>query len=93
MVQGSSSNTSMPQERTFPAARKSASAFWSTMPGRAVLTTITPSFIWANCCGPNMWWVSSVRGRCTEMKSAMAQISSTSSSSVTPSAWARSGLQ
>ena len=53
----------------------------------------TPFFIWANCSAANIWYVPSVRGTCTVMKSAMGSTSSIESNSATPSWLARAAEQ
>ena len=67
--------------------------FVNDAPPRAVFTMTTPSFIWANCSAANIWYVPSVRGTCTVMKSAMGSTSSMESNSATPSWLARAAEQ
>lgn len=51
---GSSSKTSKPAENTFPLSSASTRAASSITAPRAVFTTTTPSFIFANCSLPMM---------------------------------------
>ena len=67
---GSTSNTSNATPATLPLSRATFSADSSIRPPRAQLMTRTPSFIIAKAFFPRIPRVTSIRGVCSEIKSA-----------------------
>ncbi len=90
---GSPSNTSSPAAASGPSRNARASAASSTMPPRAMLTSVAPGFIRASCAAPIRWCVCAEYGSTSTTWSEVASSVSSSTRAAPSSASFGAGLR